>query len=114
MAALKKDDGSVVSARCDVATTSLKRMKGLLGKSGLDPDEGLLFPYTGSVHMFFMRFPIDVVFCDEDLQVLEVVRGLKPWRTARRRGAKTTIELAVGSADGVQPGDRLVLDSIET
>jgi len=113
MPALKKADGTVVCSRCDIATTSLKRMKGLLGRSGLDPDEGLLFPGTGSVHMFFMRFPIDVVFCDADLQVIDVARGLRPWRAAARRGAKNAIELAAGAAQGVQAGDRLALDSID-
>jgi hypothetical protein len=38
-----------------------------------------------------------------------VARDLRPWRTAGARGAKTTIELAVGAAVGVEPGDRLVL-----
>jgi uncharacterized membrane protein (UPF0127 family) len=113
MPTLRKADGTVVCLRCDVATTSLKRMKGLLGRSGLEPDEGLLFPRTGSVHMFFMRFPIDVVFCDADLQVVDVVRDLKPWRVAGRRGAKNAIELAAGAAQGVEAGDRLVLDSID-
>ncbi|MEI4896946.1 DUF192 domain-containing protein, partial [Klebsiella pneumoniae] len=59
--------------------------------------------------MFFMRFAIDVVFCDRDLQVLKVVRDLRPWRTASARGAKVTIELPVGGAAGLEPGDRLVL-----
>jgi uncharacterized protein len=113
MPALKKADGTVVCARCDIATTSLKRMKGLLGRSGLNADEGLLFPGTGSVHMFFMRFPIDVVFCDADLQVVDVVRDLRPWRVAGRRGAKNAIELSAGAAQGIVAGDRLVLASID-
>jgi hypothetical protein len=85
-------------------------MRGLLGRAALDPDEGMLFRPAGSVHMFFMRFPIDAVFCDRELQVLDVVRGLRPWRTAGRRGAKVVIELAEGAAAGVEPGDRLVLE----
>ena len=34
---------------------------------GLEPDEGMLFRPAGSIHMLFMRFAIDAVFCDRDL-----------------------------------------------
>jgi uncharacterized membrane protein (UPF0127 family) len=85
-------------------------MKGLLGRSSLDADEGMLFRPAGSIHMFFMRFPIDAVFCDRDLHVLDVERGLGPWKTAGRKGAKVVIELAEGAAAGIAPGDVLVLD----
>jgi hypothetical protein len=67
----------------------------------------MLFPHTGSIHMLFMRFAIDAVFCDAELRVLKVVPGLQPWRIAGARGAKTTIELPVGGAAGLAPGDRL-------
>jgi hypothetical protein len=56
-----------------------------------------------------MRFPLDVVFCDRELRVLKVVRGLAPWRTAGARGAKVVVELSAGASAGLEPGDRLVL-----
>jgi len=109
---LRKEDGTVVCARCELAERPLQRMRGLLGRAGLDADEGMLFRPAGSIHMFFMRFPIDAVFCDAELRVLGVERGLRPWRTAGRRGAKVVVELAAGAAAGVEPGDRLVLDTM--
>ena len=111
-ATLRKEDGTVVCARCELAERPLQRMRGLLGRSSLAEDEGMLFRPAGSIHMFFMRFPIDAVFCDEDLCVLGVERGLRPWRTARRSGAKIVVELAAGAAAGVEPGERLVLDTM--
>jgi uncharacterized membrane protein (UPF0127 family) len=59
--------------------------------------------------MFFMRIPLDVVFCDGDLRVVGVTPDLQPWRVAGRRGAKVTIELAAGeaAARGVAEGTRL-------
>ena len=113
IAVLKKADGNVVCARCELADRPLERMRGLLGRASLAPDEGMLFRPAGSIHMFFMRFPIDAVFCDGELRVLGVERGLRPWRTARRRGAKVVIELAAGAAAEIEPGDRLLLDSME-
>ena len=73
----------------------------------------MLFRPASSIHMLFMRFAIDAVFCDRDLVVLSVSRGLKPWRFASQRGAKVVIELAEGAAEGLEPGTRLVLATIE-
>jgi uncharacterized membrane protein (UPF0127 family) len=84
-------------------------MRGLLGRASLAPDEGMLFRPAGSIHMFFMRFAIDAVFCDSDLVVLDVVRGLRPWRMASRRGAKVVVELAEGAGARVAAGDSLAI-----
>ena len=106
----RRDTGAVVCEKCELAESFWTKFRGLMGRASLPGDEGMLFRPAGSIHMFFMRFPIDVVFCDGDLRVVKVVRDLKPWRTAAARGAKVTIELAVGAASGLEPGDELQLD----
>jgi uncharacterized protein len=108
---LKKSGGQVVCERCEIADTPLKRMRGLLGRSGLAPGEGMLFRPAGSIHTLFMRFPLDVLFCDRDLVVLGVEHDLKPWKLAGRKGAKVVVELGAGAAAGLQPGDRLFLET---
>jgi uncharacterized protein DUF192 probably involved in sugar metabolism len=45
-----------------------------------------------------MRFPIDVVFLDDEDRVIDVAAGLPPWRFAGRRGSRSVIELAAGEA----------------
>jgi uncharacterized membrane protein (UPF0127 family) len=109
-ATLKASDGRVVCARCLIAQRPWQRMRGLLGRARLDPGEGMLFRPAGSIHMFFMRFAIDAVFCTAELEVIDVERNLAPWRVAGRKGAKVVIELAAGAAEAVAVGDRLVLD----
>lgn len=110
---LLKPDHSVLSERCRLATSPVARMRGLLGRSSLEPGESMLFRPAGSIHMFFMRFAIDAVFCDRDLVVLKVVPNLKPWRMASQRGAKVVIEMEVGAAAGVEPGMQLSLATID-
>src|SRR3954454_974422 len=109
---LVREDSTVVCEHCAVAATPLRRMKGLLGRKGLDAGEGLLIRPTSSIHMFFMRFPIDAVFLDRELAVRKVVPELKPWRIAFARGAKSVVELSAGEAArrGVAPGDCLRLE----
>jgi uncharacterized membrane protein (UPF0127 family) len=93
--------GDVLCPRCVEADSFWLRFRGLMLRRSLARDEGMLFRPAGSIHMFFMRFPIDAVFCDEDLVVIDVERGLQPWKTAGRRGAKVVVELAAGAAAGV-------------
>jgi len=111
---LRKEDGTVVCARCGIADTALLRMRGLLGRSSLAADEGLLIRPAGSIHMLFMRFPIDAVFCDRDLRVVAIRRDLRPWRFAAARGARVVVELPAGGASAVAEGDRLVVDGAGT
>jgi uncharacterized protein len=109
MAVVRKEDGSVVCERCVVADSFWSRMKGLLGRSTLAEDEGILLRPASSVHMFFMRFPIDAVFLDRDQQVVKVAANLRPWRLAGARRSKAVLELPAGACErrGVREGDRL-------
>jgi uncharacterized membrane protein (UPF0127 family) len=111
VARLETEDGRVVCERCELADTFWTRFRGLMGRDRLPAGEGMLFRPGGSVHMFFMRFPLDAVFCDRDLRVLAVRPGLQPWQTAGTRGAKVTIELAAGEAArrGLEAGTQLRL-----
>ena len=109
---LKRPGGVLVCDRCEVADTVPTRMRGLLGRDGIEPGQGLLIKPTNSVHMFFMRFAIDVVFLDRELVVKKVVEALAPWRMAGCRGAKAALELPAGEAArrGVTLGEQLVLE----
>jgi len=93
-----------------VAARPLRRMRGLLGRASLPAGEGILLRPAGSIHTFFMRFPIDVVFLDGEDVVVGIEPELAPWRTAGRRGAKKVVELASGECGrrGVELGDRLL------
>ena len=112
---LTRSDGEVVCERCSVAATAYSRLKGLLGHSGLERGEGLLLRPASSIHTFFMRFPIDVVFLDRELGVRKVVPELEPWKLAFARGARSALELAPGEAErrGVAAGQRLLIRELE-
>lgn len=107
-------EGVVLCERCEIPESAFGRMRGLLGRDGLEPGTGMLIDRTGSVHMFFMRFPLDVVFLDRDRRVVRIVRGLRPWRLAAARKAVAALELPAGAADeaGLDDGDVLVLEAI--
>jgi uncharacterized membrane protein (UPF0127 family) len=69
----------------------------------------MLFECCSSIHMFFMRFALDVIFVNADGTVRRVVRNLRPWHLAASFGADRVVELAAGALDGIPlaPGDAL-------
>ena len=115
LATVRTQAGTTVCERCEIPESAFGRARGLLGRDGLEPAEGMLIDRAGSVHMFFMRFPIDVVFLDRDWQVVGVRHGLRPWRVAGARGAVAALELPAGTAaaTGIEVGDVLVLENTE-
>jgi hypothetical protein len=108
--ALVDASGRVVCRRCAVAGTAPARLRGLLGRRSLPAGEGLLLRPAGSIHTAFMRFPIDAVFLDREMRVIDVAPDLRPWRAAGRRRARAVLELAAGECArrGIVPGERLI------
>lgn len=101
-----RSDGREIAGRVVRAAGPIGRTFGLLGRSSLEPGEGMWFDGASSIHTFAMRTPIDVVFVDASGCVLQVVASLPPWRAAAARGARDVVELAPGTcaAAGLRPG----------
>ena len=112
MPRFRLERGPVVCEQGVVAATVWSRSKGLLGRAGMAEQEGLWIQPTSSIHMWFMRFPIDVVWAAGDGRVLKLVENIRPWRMSFCRGAKVALELPVGAIarSGVQVGDHLVIE----
>ena len=105
---IRVSDGSVLAGRTIFASDPATRIRGLLGRT-LGHDEALVIEPASQIHTFGMRYRIDVVFCDRDLEVLHISRSVRPWRITRWvRGARYAIELNGGTVpDRLGPGDRL-------
>ena len=90
-----------------IPETLRERARGLLGRSELQPNEGLLLERSRSVHTFGMRFPIDAVLLDRDDRVIAVVR-LSPNRVLLPRGrVRSVLEVAAGEGRRFTPGARV-------
>ena len=106
---LRREDGRVVAETVTVADSTMRRLRGLLGKGDLPSGQGILLRPAWSIHTAFMRFPIDVVFLDADQVVIKIVPRLHPFKTASCRGAREVVELRAGECDrrGLSLGDRV-------
>jgi uncharacterized membrane protein (UPF0127 family) len=95
-AAINVARGVALATELEVATSLAARTNGLLGRRGLPPGSGMLIDPCPSVHTWFMRFPIDVIFLDNKNRVVGLKRNLKPFRMAGAWRAVKTLELPVG------------------
>ncbi|KPK98541.1 MAG: hypothetical protein AMJ95_03955 [Omnitrophica WOR_2 bacterium SM23_72] len=96
-----------------MAATLFKRAKGLLGTKDFRSGEALVITSCNSIHTFFMRFPIDVLFVDKACKVIKAIHYLRPFRiTPLYFKADFTLELPVGTIESssTTEGDILSLD----
>ena len=99
-------DGKVL-ATVEVAESFRERTRGLLGRDGIDG--AILLKPAKSVHTFRMRFPIDVAFCDRELNVVKLVTVSRNRVTRPVLKSHVVLETEAGvmSRWGLRPGDRL-------
>ena len=100
--------------RAEVADTSAKRRMGLLKHTGLEPGEGLWIVPCESVHSFFMKFTIDVLYLDRKYRVKKIRPEMAPWRISGCLTAHSVLELPAGTIKrtGTERGDQLEIKNL--
>ncbi|MCB0308122.1 MAG: DUF192 domain-containing protein [Bdellovibrionales bacterium] len=79
------------------AESFLDRAKGLLGSNNLAESSGLWLVPCKSIHTFFMKFTIDVIFINSNSVVLGLYSKLPPYRLTKTFwSAHSAIELPAG------------------
>src|SRR5262245_22465975 len=102
--------GQVLAERLRSANTHWTRLRGLLGTRTLPAGDGLWIRPCRQVHMFGMRYAIDVVFVDAEQRVVGLTSELQPGRVSPKVATATSVlELPVGTIarTGLQLGTQL-------
>jgi uncharacterized membrane protein (UPF0127 family) len=99
----------IISNDILIADTLVTRLIGLMFKKSLVGAEGLLLNPCNSIHTFFMRYSLDIVFINSENRVVKIIREIKPWRmTWIYFRAKKTLELPAGKLpNDLKEGDLL-------
>jgi len=102
MGLVDEDTGVVIARDVKVADGFFGRFRGLMLKREFYEGEALFFifkrPGRNSVHTFFMKFPIDLIYLDSSYTVVEIRNFLKPWHLHRSRAVSSyLIELPAGT-----------------
>jgi len=104
-----------LATQLSVAGTYWSRLRGLMGAAATNfcAGQGLWIVPSHGVHTLAMRFPIDVVYLNEDGVVIYAKPNLKPWRVAAvRMGAASVLELPHDTlqATGTAIGDHIEIE----
>lgn len=83
MEIINKSKETLLAKDAVIANTPFKRIKGLLGKKEFKEGQALILKPCNSIHTFFLRFAIDVIFVDKENKVIEAISCLKPFRLTR-------------------------------
>ncbi len=104
----------MISNNILVANNIVNRLLGLMFKKELKGADGLLIDPCNSIHTFFMRYSLDVVFISKQNRVIKIIRDLPPWRlTWIYFAAKKTLELPAGSLPkDLKEGDVLEVENV--
>jgi uncharacterized membrane protein (UPF0127 family) len=109
--------GTVIGESVEVAETSITRMVGLLGRTGIDAGGGLWIKPSSGVHTIGMKFSIDVIGLDKNRRVIKLWQDLVPYRITSVHGKlRSVVELSAGriAECKVQLGDVLNIDEKNT
>jgi uncharacterized membrane protein (UPF0127 family) len=108
--------GKVLANKVELADTFWRRFRGLMFRRNFCEGAALFFELSKSrrqsIHTFFLRFSIDVIFLSSNFLVSEVCQRLKPWRIHRLKvNASYVVELPAGtiSHTNVKIGHKLAL-----
>jgi uncharacterized membrane protein (UPF0127 family) len=106
--------GTILGEAVEIADSSEKRRVGLLKHVRLEPGSGLWIVPCESVHTFFMKFPIDLVYLDKQRKVRKVRHAVPAWRLSACLTAHSILELPAGTVEksGTMPGDELSLEKL--
>ena len=103
--------GEVILDDLQIADTFYARFRGLMGRPSIPENAGLMIKPCNSVHCFFMKFPIDVIFLDKEDRVVHIAGNMKPGSISPVvKRAKYVIEAnAMKFSDSIQNGDRIII-----
>jgi uncharacterized membrane protein (UPF0127 family) len=87
----------VLGDRITLALKFTARLRGLMWRPPLEEGEGLWIVPCNSIHMFSVRFPLDILFLDEELRIVGAAPELPPNRIRGQRGACSVLELPAGT-----------------
>ncbi len=86
-------DRELLWAEAKMVQYPWEAMKGLLGKTTMTDEELMIFPHNNSIHTFFMKIGIDVVFLDIHFRIIQAIGPLKAWKVCTCRSAYYTLEM---------------------
>ena len=113
---VNRSRGTLLGNRIVLVDSWTGRLRGYLGRREPQPGEGMLLVPCNAVHMFGLKFPLDLIFLNQSGVVVETIEDLRPWRRTSRIGnARFALEIPRGTIEAsyTRVGDRFAWTSPE-
>ena len=97
-----------------VADSYFLRLRGLIGRD-VQKLGGLWLKPCNQIHMFFMKYPIDVIYLSKEQKIIKIERNAATGRIYRAvKGSRSVLELPSGSAVifGMNEGNILKIKNV--
>ena len=114
MRVIHKKSNTILGENIKHANNMWSRMIGLMFVSEMKNKDGLLLEPGNSIHNWFVRFPIDVLFISRKNTIVGYIRGFKPWRFSKIYfKSKKVLELPAGKLpENIEIGDELEISHV--
>jgi uncharacterized protein len=111
----------VLAEKCTEAVSFMERLKGWMGVSMIEKGAAIWFPHCNSVHMWFMRVPLDIVFLKKTgptagaptFEVSSLYSDVQPWKVLPLAdwAATDVLEFPVGTIGNasLKKGDQICI-----
>lgn len=109
-----KETGHVLAYDAYEAKSIKERMLGLMFSTDLPRGDALWIKPCNSIHTFFMKYSIDVLFLDRNFIVTKIYESLPPWRiTPIHFQSSSVVELRGGSLqEQVKVGEQVEVENV--
>ena len=100
MEIINKNNNKLLASKVIMADTFMTRLKGLMFKKNLEKDTAMLIHPCNSVHTFFMKFSLDILFISKEYEVIYVIENMLPGKTSPLiRKAMGVLEFTSGTIE---------------
>lgn len=88
---------------------------GLMFKKDISEECAVVFPKCNSLHTMNMFFSLDIIYIDENSNILKICRNIKPWKiTKGPKGTRTAIEMKAGTLNKNSEPKAVIIKDVKT
>ncbi|MCM4151436.1 DUF192 domain-containing protein [Arenibacter sp. N53] len=102
----KETDSLIINLDIEIADTDYERETGLMYRSSMEPNQGMLFVFDDvSMHFFYMKnteFPLDLIFVDDQMKIASIQKNAQPLNEnslSSKVPVKYVLEVNAGMSD---------------
>lgn len=102
----KESDSLLTTLDIEIADTDYERETGLMYRSSMEPNQGMLFVFDDvAMHYFYMKnteFPLDLIFVDDQMKIASFQKNAQPFKEnslPSKVPVKYVLEVNAGLAD---------------